>query len=531
MTDAGARVVLLARPGEACTRLEAALREAGAEVALVADPTVVDVDAIRAASPQALLVALEPAVEDALDRFESLLVDPALLVIFDEAELAAQREGWDAARWSRHLAAKLHRHEDVLPPGAEADGEWQPAPGALSSGLPALSAEDLAILESAASELAADVPRDDAFEIVFEPLVLDDDGSDAGDSGVLRFVPDAIGPDLSEAPVEAFSTDGLVAAEDMDWSSSATAADPAAIDIPDDAVLAFQPQSFEAMALDEIVDGGDDAPAEADPAAAAARIDAGQAGAEALLSSSSLALDEPGAGFATAAPVPELDATLGGSLSLAEDDGPIAPAPASSSHDVAALEARASGLSLADADSYGHGTLRGAVVVEGGLGGPDAVRQLLADLPEDFPRVVLVRLQLDGGRYDRLVKQMQRASRLPVLLAEADVVAEPSQVYFLPPDIAVVADRARLVFAASGDATRGLHAALPAGDTAWVFLSGSDAALVDGVAALAPLGALLAAQTPGSCYDGTAPARLIERGGHGGSPGELAGRLVERWPS
>lgn len=526
MTDAGARVVLLARPGEACTRLQVALREAGAEVALVADPTVVDVDAIRAVSPQALLVALEPAVEDALDRFEALLVDPDLLVIFDEAELAAQRKGWDAARWSRHLAAKLHRHEDVLPPGAESDGEWQPAPGALSSGLPALSAEDLAILESAASELAADVPRDDAFEIVFEPLVLDDDDG-GGDSGVLRFVPDAIGPDLSEAPIEAFSTAGLMAAEDMDWSSSANAVDPSAIEIPDDAVLAFETQSFEAMALDAVPDADADVPAVDD----AARLDAGQAGADALLASSSLSLDDPGAVPSAPPATPAIDATLGDSLSLAEDDGPIDPPSAAPSHDVAALEARASGLSLADADSYGHGTLRGAVVVEGGLGGPDAVRQLLADLPEDFPRAVLVRLQLDGGRYDRLVKQMQRASRLAVLLAEADVVAEPSQIYFLPPDITVIADRARLVFATSDDATAGLQAALPAGDTAWVFLSGSDAALVDGVAALAPQGALLTAQTPESCYDGTAPARMIERGGHGGSPAALAGRLVERWPS
>ena len=42
-------------------------------------------------------------------------------MIFDEAELAAQREGWDAARWSRHLAAKLHRHQQVLPPGMESE--------------------------------------------------------------------------------------------------------------------------------------------------------------------------------------------------------------------------------------------------------------------------------------------------------------------------------------------------------------------------------------------------------------------------
>ena len=36
-----------------------------------------------------MLVALEPSVEDALDRFDAVLGDPAITVIFDEAELAA----------------------------------------------------------------------------------------------------------------------------------------------------------------------------------------------------------------------------------------------------------------------------------------------------------------------------------------------------------------------------------------------------------------------------------------------------------
>src|SRR5690606_3056985 len=106
------------------------------------------------------------------------------------------------------------------------------------------------------------------------------------------------------------------------------------------------------------------------------------------------------------------------SLETGEDETP-APRASEPPIDPEALEQRVSGLSLADVDSYGHGPQRGAVLVEGGLGGPDAVRQLLAAIPEGFPRPVLVRLQLDGGRYDRLVKQMGRATQLPVALAEA----------------------------------------------------------------------------------------------------------------
>ena len=133
MAEMATRVALLARPGNACDRLQAALRDAGADVVLVADPTLTDADSVRAAGAQAILVALEPSVEDALERFDGLLDDPAITVIFDEADLAAQREGWDAARWVRQLAAKLNHADDVLPPGAESDAAFGNVP-AIASG-------------------------------------------------------------------------------------------------------------------------------------------------------------------------------------------------------------------------------------------------------------------------------------------------------------------------------------------------------------------------------------------------------------
>src|SRR3546814_13985593 len=77
--------------------------------------------------------------------------------------------------------------------------------------------------------------------------------------------------------------------------------------------------------------------------------------------------------------------TLFRSLETADGEVPSPPA-AEPTIDLDALEQRVSGLSLADVDSYGHGPQRGAVLVEGGLGGPDAVRQLLAAIPEGFPR-------------------------------------------------------------------------------------------------------------------------------------------------
>ena len=112
-------VALLARPGQARERLRQALDAAGALIVLEEDPAALDVATLAGAAPQAALVALEPAVEDALVALEPALEAPGLLVIFDEADLAARRDGWEAQRWIRHLAAKLHGHDDVLPPGRE----------------------------------------------------------------------------------------------------------------------------------------------------------------------------------------------------------------------------------------------------------------------------------------------------------------------------------------------------------------------------------------------------------------------------
>lgn len=523
MSEAATRVVLLARPGEACTRLDAALRQAGAEVALIADPVTADPDAALNARPQAVLVALEPMVEDALERYDALLSDPGITVIFDEAELAARREGWDAARWSRHLAAKLHRHDDVLPPGAEAHNWPDPVPLPPRAEIGEL---DIATFTGEALERAAEVPRDDGLDVAAERIASEDDGrNDQQDGGA--------GDDAASGTV--IDTSGLVAAEDMDWSSSATFSETL-----DDAELVGL--TFEAVRDDETDDLDD---AEGGVESIALPLD------EDDLSLTSTDFDEIAEAADLAGAAETADAALpseaispsekggqrGFALSLADDDAPIAAEKHTGAglieRNLDDINSRLAGLSLADTDSYGHGPLRGAVLVEAGLGGPDAVRQLLADVPESFPRPVLVRLQLDGGRYDKLVKQLARASKLPVAQAVAEQPAEPGTVYVLSPTMTVLRERARLVFAEADleHAAHALYAELPPNDSALLFLSGSSPALVDIAIAQVADGALVAGQTPDSCYDGAASSALIERGGDAGTPVELAARLADRWPS
>ncbi len=403
------RVALLARPGAARERLRLALHEAGAEIVLEDDPNTLDSEALDEAAPQVVLVALESAIEDSLSRFDATLHDPGIAVIFDEAELAAKREGWEAQRWARHLAAKLHGHADVLPPGGEVDAT-QPEPG-----LPRTPAQIHA---------------------------------DAG-----------IEPHLEEAQEIAFELphDGLAAIESKAESG-------------------LQLESMESEAWQPSTGNLRDAPLQHD--------------------------------FAPQPDVPALP--------------PPSPAAPAAQKPVLELES----LQPSAAASVG---VRGAAVLFAGIGGPDAVRKVLADLPQDLSRPVLVQLRLDGGRYDNLVKQMARASALPVQLAKAGEAALAGHVYVLPNDVAVRLNNGAVHFGEGELSIETLIAALPPAESAVMLLSGSDPAQVEAALALAAQGGFVAGQSPQGCYDPAASKALAARGGTVATPPELAALLVAHW--
>lgn len=635
---AAPRVALLARAGKAADSLADALRQSGAELLVVVDPADTDEAALRALGPQAVLVALEPSIEPALDRLDALLTDPDLTVIFDEAELAAHRAGWDAARWVRHLSAKLRRDDNVLPPGGEPEQEdLHPSPGAVPKPATAFTELDFDAFAREAAQLAGNVPVDglpaDATPAgpTFAPVappVPPEPASFAGLSlepieaapkaqpappPLPSFDQDATELSLDSIDLEAVAFDGdafdgraveSVGLESVELDSAdldANAFDVATFDAgtfdslrieagaldagtfeqstleeasiergPDASSSGVAPISFDddaffleelsmsstaddALPRAELDDPGFDltfdAPAPAPAPVASPAEDV--MSLEALFASSiEAARDVPEATQRTTLPAADAPAAPPAApsfsfegLSLASDDAPAAPieAPraAPRSHDLSALEARISGLSLVDldagpasgggldADAGGHG----AVVIEAGLGGPDPTRQLLAALPPEFPAVVLVRLHLQGGRYDRLVAQMQRAAAMPVALAEAGAIASPGTIYFLPEGIDVHPGSDDLAFIADPAPGAQLFATLAPGRTALIFLSGGDAQLVDAAMAASAAGALVLAQAPEDCYDGETCAELRRRGAGAGLPAELAAKLAARWPS
>lgn len=168
-------VALLARPGAARERLREALSHADVQLVLEDDPNGLEPQVLQAADPQFVVIALEAAIEDALERLDAVLSAPGLTLVFDEAELAARRDGWEAQRWGRHLAAKLHGHQQVLPPGAEEEPSLQLEPGHPARA-PAPQEEALQPHLAQALSWADDVPADGLYSPpahLHEPIALE----------------------------------------------------------------------------------------------------------------------------------------------------------------------------------------------------------------------------------------------------------------------------------------------------------------------------------------------------------------------
>jgi chemosensory pili system protein ChpB (putative protein-glutamate methylesterase) len=427
------RVALLARSGPARERLRDALNEVGADIVLEDDPAAIDAQTVTDAAPEVVLVALEPAIEDSLARFDAVLDDPAIAVLFEEAELAARRDGWEARRWARHLAAKINGHDDVLPPGREEDATL-----ALEPGLPPTPAQMHA---DAAIEPHVHEAVDRAWE-------LPDD-------------------DFAYRPPSAAAQSAVVDADE--WLRGAAPKEelPAETPLPPPHPPAIEPVWD--LALE---------PVTTEPA--------------------------PSSPASPSVPPSSLDGN---------------PAPSKWELSLEPLEPTAAG---------GGPRTPGAVLVFAGIGGPDAIRKLLAELPPDFGRPLVIHLKLDGGRYDNLVRQMARVSTMPVMLAEPGHAAEPGHVYVLPGDVGLGVEQGSIDFRAHGELETAI-AQLPPRDSAVLLLSGSDSQWVNAAWALNAQGAWVAAQAPEGCYDPTASHALAARGGTLSTPVEMARQLAERW--
>ena len=215
-----------------------------------------------------------------------------------------------------------------------------------------------------------------------------------------------------------------------------------------------------------------------------------------------------------------------GALSL--ELAPLDDAPASSPPPPAAAPAEVAAsfdlghLSLsALADEGSAAAPVGMVLVLSGIGGPDAVRQMVRALPAAFPLAVLLHQNLDGGRHDRFVEQLAKISRLPVALAEPTETPPAQSVRVLPEGLSTAG-------ALSFPKEQGVAALIAAATTldgAVVVLSGADEAAVEPLKQAMAAGTRVLVQDPASCFDGKAAAALHEAGASSVPASDLAARL------
>ena len=173
--------------------------------------------------------------------------------------------------------------------------------------------------------------------------------------------------------------------------------------------------------------------------------------------------------------------------------------------------------------------MQGAVLLLGGMGGPDPLRQILQLLPAGFPVPVLVQQWLEGGQYDRLVRQMGRASALPVVLAEPGMQVLSGQVHILPAGLGLAHDPSGARFVA--DAAPGFAdvlSSLPPA-AAVVVLSGTSGECIDAIQRHVQTGGQAYAQGVEGCYDHALPALAISRGAKAGMAAEIAMLLAQHW--
>ncbi len=103
--------------------LKQALSELGANVVYETHAAKFSHGALDSSGAQVIIINLDPAISDEFEALSDLLLDEKRRVIFNDGEVTSRLEGWDLARWTRHLAAKVVGATEVNPPrpiGAEA---------------------------------------------------------------------------------------------------------------------------------------------------------------------------------------------------------------------------------------------------------------------------------------------------------------------------------------------------------------------------------------------------------------------------
>ncbi|BBD80098.1 chemotaxis protein CheB [Aerosticca soli] len=135
--------------------LREALQARGARIVHEGPLSGIDRGLLDDCGAEVLVVNLDETDEGSLERLYAAVEDLTLRIVFNDAEASRGLEGWDRARWARHLALKVLERGELDPPRPRDARPIEAVPGHVA-GAPSIHADD--VIPFAASP--ADFERD-----------------------------------------------------------------------------------------------------------------------------------------------------------------------------------------------------------------------------------------------------------------------------------------------------------------------------------------------------------------------------------
>ena len=448
-----------------------------------------------------ILVVLSPAIEDALDEYEDLLYADGQQAMFDEDQ---DRSGWDATRWSAHLAPKLSPllKETALESNLATDVD-----------LPALDRADDEQSEPTPLNLPiADYPADNAPLEGLSGLTWSQDEEPQSPAPMAALELD-LSPSFKDAPID--SQHSLDSGLEAGWEADADS--PLFNLSPSLAIQASEPADTQNTTNEGMPTGSHEEPI---PEALTIRLSLDMSD-ESVMTEPALVEPVKAASFSTKG------------LSLVMDDGESVdihsvkqspepnPEEESPAEDFVFLE-------TSDPEDWTAPKAEGFVLIAGGMGGPGAIREILSHLNEKMPVPVLIIQPMPQGRYEVLANNLGKHASIPVEHATMGAQLTPGKAWVMGEGLAPEANDEGLWVAQEGCASTAI---VRAGETqsAILMVSGAGQDLIFPAMEAMACGALLFGQEPDRAYEAHTIEALMELGLVTGTPTMLGIHLAEHW--
>jgi two-component system chemotaxis response regulator CheB/chemosensory pili system protein ChpB (putative protein-glutamate methylesterase) len=577
MAEAVPAVALLFDDEGLGEQLRAALQERGARIVHEGPLKDLNRQLLSSVNADVLVVNLDDEDDSALDHLDDTLDGDRPRVVFNDAQASRRLEGWDRARWARHLAMKVLAMGDADPPRppAPAEGAVQvavAAPTTVEAAPPDTGApapEEVPAIDEEARQAAASETLAAELEALLASDAPDGEGDEFG-SGLNYSAGEGVA--LHDGTFEDQTRDDADAPETADERPQGAQA----VEVP----AASEPVDMTGLQLEAIADSGEAveavAPAAAAPTAPAYQLDhleLAPVGAE----------DVPAAALTAAEPA-AFASRLSDSWSLVDEDAPAAPAPeAPAAAPVERADPADFGIEKVSAADYlapdagddespilpglslelvsleeaiapqdyepSHEmvlemptSLLPRVVVLGATTESTAsVGEFLAALPTGLRATVLHTQHLAGRPADGLVEYLSGQCTLPVRLAAPSLRARAGEVIVVPSDRHVRLRRdgslqlqpieAGAAHAPSIDASFSLAAEAFGPDVVAIVFAGRSTDAVAGCQAVRDAGGEVWVEAGGSNHAADMVSGVLAENlsHHAGTPAELAARLAEQF--